>query len=125
MLGLPCILSPAPVQSQSAVWFATISAFIHHPCSYSTEEEARDPGLTFNLLHEHLVKRIDYIFLKLQDDSEKSKRFKLESASVVPAYVHGDSRGAIAGSHERCTTRYRNPFPSSDHLGLLIELSRP
>eukprot|EP00730_Choanoeca_flexa_P002881 TRINITY_DN11217_c0_g2_i1.p1 TRINITY_DN11217_c0_g2~~TRINITY_DN11217_c0_g2_i1.p1 ORF type:complete len:541 (+),score=82.91 TRINITY_DN11217_c0_g2_i1:50-1672(+) len=71
---------------------------------YKTEEEPRDPGLTFNLLHPQLVKRIDYIFLKLQDDGQAAARFALDNATVIP--------------------EYRNPFPSSDHLGLLVELRR-
>ncbi|XP_022098228.1 uncharacterized protein LOC110983346 [Acanthaster planci] len=61
--------------------------------------EARDPGLTFSALNEHLSERIDYIFVRLPGDT------KLADISLVD---DGD----------------RGPVAASDHLGLKATIAR-
>ncbi|XP_071793410.1 uncharacterized protein [Asterias amurensis] len=61
------------------------------------KNEARDTGLTFNTLHENLVKRIDYVFVRLPEDMQ------MTSISLVD----DGKRGNMA---------------ASDHLGLKVSI---
>lgn len=51
---------------------------------YETPDAPRDYGLTFNLLKDVLVKRIDYIFLRLKNESLDSSTFNLDAIETIP-----------------------------------------
>eukprot|EP00053_Salpingoeca_punica_P019477 m.197313 g.197313 ORF g.197313 m.197313 type:complete len:625 (+) comp17661_c0_seq8:503-2377(+) len=73
---------------------------------YEDEMEDRDAGLTFNTLDSDLVKRIDYIFARL-DESQ----YTVRAVDTVPR----------SGINPRCPTL---GIPASDHVGLALQVVR-